>query len=105
MQKKLNLAVLAMCCVPAAYAQTDSLSMNTISTEPQPLSTTARGGNMIDKITLNKDIDSFFRVFNLLHAYNYIPECSQRYNTILYSYLNNSTKTMLTQPYFRTKKN
>lgn len=33
MQKKLNLAVLAMCCVPAAYAQTDSLSMNTISTE------------------------------------------------------------------------
>ena len=33
MQKKLNLAVLAMCCVPAAYAQTDSLSMNTVSTE------------------------------------------------------------------------
>ena len=25
MQKKLNLAVLAMCCVPAAYAQTDSI--------------------------------------------------------------------------------
>ena len=82
-----------------------NVRMNTISTEPQPLSTTVRGGNMIDKITLNKDIDSFFRVFNLLHAYNYIPECSQRYKTILYSYLNNSTKTMLTQPYFMAKKN
>ena len=47
-----------------------NVRMNTISTEPQPLSTTARGGNMIDKITLNKDIDSFFKVFSLLHAYN-----------------------------------
>ena len=32
--------------------QPQKVSMNTIMIEPQPLSIKARGGNMIDKITL-----------------------------------------------------
>jgi len=32
--------------------QPQKVSMNTIMMEPQPLSIMARGGNMIDKITL-----------------------------------------------------
>jgi len=36
--------------------QPASVSRKTISTEPQPLSITANGGNRIAKITLNIDI-------------------------------------------------
>ena len=70
-----------------------NVRMNTISTEPQPLSTTARGGNMIDKITLNKDMNLSFMILCLLHV------ASTRYlnvhkgiKIILYSSLNSSTK-------------
>ena len=39
--------------------QPHKVSINTIIIEPQPLSITARGGNMIDKITLQYSLNKF----------------------------------------------
>jgi hypothetical protein len=44
--------------MPGTQAQ--SVNKNTIKIEPQPLSMTAKGGNIIAKITLNNDIVVFF---------------------------------------------
>ncbi len=40
--------------------QAHNVNKKTIRTEPQPLSSTARGGKMIAKITLNNDIIMIF---------------------------------------------
>jgi len=49
--------------------QPHKVSINTIMIEPQPLSITARGGNMIDKITLQILI-SKFTINNLFLCYS-----------------------------------
>ena len=43
---------------PGIHAQ--HVNKKTMSIEPQPLSSTANGGNIIDKMTLNNDIDIQF---------------------------------------------
>ena len=45
--------------------QPHKVSINTIIIEPQPLSITARGGNMIDKITLQIRSLNKFTINNL----------------------------------------
>ena len=40
--------------------QPQHVNRKTISIEPQPLSNTANGGNIIDKMTLNNDISIRF---------------------------------------------
>lgn len=40
--------------------QPHNVKINTINIEPHPLSKTAKGGNKIDKITLNNDMSAFF---------------------------------------------
>lgn len=50
--------------MPGTQAQ--SVNKNTIKIEPQPLSMTAKGGNIIAKITLSKDIIVFFMLANIM---------------------------------------
>lgn len=50
--------------MPGTQAQ--SVNKNTIKIEPQPLSMTAKGGNIIAKITLNNDIIVFFMLANIM---------------------------------------
>lgn len=41
-----------------------SVSIKTISTEPHPLSMTARGGKMMERMTLNIDMCNTFKIEN-----------------------------------------
>jgi hypothetical protein len=52
---------------PGTHAQ--SVSIKTIRTDPQPLSQTAKGGNIIDKTTLQKDIIIGFYKFVIIFIY------------------------------------
>ena len=50
--------------MPGTQAQ--SVNKNTIKIEPQPLSMTAKGGNIIAKIALSNDIIVFFMLANIM---------------------------------------
>ena len=56
MQKKLNLAVLAMCCVPAAYAQTDSIGYHSESSNEAAFTFTEAQLGEDDDMTQNVTI-------------------------------------------------
>ena len=50
--------------IPGTQAQ--SVNKNTIKIEPQPLSMTAKGGNIIANKTLSNDMIIFFMLANIM---------------------------------------